>query len=82
MKAEKILGARHRQVGGDHYLNMGIEPWTVLEHWLGDWSGWQGYLLGNVVKYLARAPHKGDRLGDLLKAQHYLARLIEEVAVD
>jgi hypothetical protein len=35
------------------------------------------YLVGNVVKYIARAPHKGAYLQDLKKAQWYLARLIE-----
>ena len=32
---------------------------------------------GNVVKYVARAPHKGRELEDLKKAAWYLNRLIE-----
>jgi hypothetical protein len=31
------------------------------------------------VKYVLRAPFKGDELQDLLKAQWYLNRLIEKV---
>lgn len=34
------------------------------------------YHLGNVVKYVARAKHKGTPLTDLKKAQWYLARAI------
>jgi len=38
----------------------------------------EGYLRGNVIKYLARYPEKGGGL-DLLKARHYLEKLLEEV---
>lgn len=37
-----------------------------------------GYHLGNVVKYLCRAPHKGDYLENLKKGKWYLDRLIEK----
>lgn len=40
------------------------------------------YHLGNVIKYIARAGHKGDKLEDLKKAQWYLARYIELVSSD
>lgn len=35
--------------------------------------------LGNVIKYIARAGSKGDKLEDLKKAQWYLDRYINEV---
>lgn len=35
-----------------------------------------GYHLGNVVKYVARAPHKGEEIQDLKKAAWYLQRKI------
>jgi hypothetical protein len=35
-------------------------------------------LRGNVIKYLARYPEKGGGI-DLLKARHYLEKLLEEV---
>ena len=35
------------------------------------------YHLGNVVKYITRADHKGKRLEDLKKARWYLDREIE-----
>lgn len=40
------------------------------------------YHLGNVIKYIARAGHKGDKLEDLKKARWYLARYIELIGSD
>ena len=37
------------------------------------------YHLGNVIKYIARAGHKGDKLEDLKKARWYLDRYINGV---
>jgi hypothetical protein len=34
------------------------------------------YNLGNVVKYVTRADHKGNRLEDLEKARWYLDKMI------
>lgn len=59
-----------RQVGGDHYEKMAIQPWEVIER--GDLDFWQG----NVVKYVMRYESKNG-LEDLLKARHYLDYLIE-----
>ena len=42
----------------------------ILEHDL-------NFNRGNIVKYIARAPHKGTELQDLEKAQDYLKREIE-----
>lgn len=38
-----------------------------------------GYLEGNCKKYLHRYRHKGKPVEDLLKAQWYLDRLIQEM---
>lgn len=35
-----------------------------------------GFALGNSIKYILRAGHKGDRLTDLRKAAFYLQREI------
>jgi hypothetical protein len=37
------------------------------------------YNLGNVVKYITRADHKGNQLQDLQKAQWYLEREIKNI---
>ncbi len=51
-----------------HYLAYGVE---VIEL-----TGGMGFLDGNVVKYVARAPFKGNALEDYRKARFYLDRLI------
>ena len=38
-----------------------------------------GFLEGNVIKYLTRAPYKGNEVQDLEKARWYLERLIKEI---
>ncbi len=53
-----------------HYINGGIETWDVIEAWK------LNYNLGNVVKYISRADHKGSKLEDLKKARAYLDREI------
>lgn len=54
-----------------HYNAGKIEVIDVIE----DWS--LGFHEGNVVKYIARAKHKGSELEDLQKAVWYLNRLIK-----
>ncbi len=56
-----------------HYNFGKYEVIDVIE----DWS--LGYHLGNVVKYVARAPHKGEELQDLKKALWYLQRHIKNL---
>ena len=47
----------------------GIEVIDLTKH--------MGFVTGNIVKYVARAPFKGNEVQDLLKAQAYLAIAIE-----
>lgn len=53
-----------------HYTASSHEPIDVIEAW------GLGFHLGNVVKYIARAKHKGNELQDLKKARWYLDRCI------
>jgi Protein of unknwon function (DUF3310) len=43
------------------------------------YPGHQAVLVGNVIKYISRAPMKGDKEKDLKKAQWYLNKLIESL---
>ena len=70
-------GASKKQVGGDHYVNMGVQPWDAMKSWLTP-EQFQGFLQGNAIKYLARWQSKGG-VEDLRKARHYLDKLLEEV---
>lgn len=56
-----------------HYTFGHIEVIDVVE----DWN--LGFMLGNAVKYIARAPHKGKHLEDLKKARWYLEREIKRL---
>ena len=58
------------QVGGSHYKDKAIQPWDYIA------SNNLGYLEGNVVKYVSRWREKAG-MQDLLKAKHYLEKLIE-----
>ena len=55
-----------------HYKVGGIETIDFIE------AKNLGYNLGNVVKYITRADHKGNKLQDLQKAQWYLNREISK----
>ena len=56
-----------------HYTRGGIETIDFIEAKELNWC------LGNVVKYVSRAGHKGDKLEDLKKAAWYLRREIERL---
>jgi hypothetical protein len=56
-----------------HYTAGGIETIDFIE------AKKLNYNLGNVIKYLTRADHKGNKLEDLRKAQWYLTREINSL---
>ena len=56
-----------------HYKTGGIETIDFIE------AKELGYNLGNVVKYVTRADHKGNRKQDLEKAAWYLSREISRL---
>lgn len=66
-----------RQVGGNHYTVMVVQPWDAMRAWMSP-EAFRGFLRGNAIKYLARCESKGG-VEDLKKARHYLDRLIEEL---
>jgi hypothetical protein len=55
-----------------HYTHGGIEAIDVIEAWE------LNYKLGNVLKYISRAPFKENYLQDLKKARWYLDREIDK----
>jgi bisphosphoglycerate-independent phosphoglycerate mutase (AlkP superfamily) len=50
----------------------GIEVIQITEH--------MNFCLGNAIKYILRADHKGNKLQDLEKAKWYLTREIERLS--
>lgn len=77
----KILCPEHKAKNDDfdpvkkpkHYNTGRIQPIEAIDDWK------LGFALGNAVKYIARAAHKGSELEDLKKAAWYLNHRIEEL---
>ena len=57
----------------EHYNKGSIEAINIIEGWNLNFS------VGNVIKYMLRAPHKGDEINDLEKAKWYLDRHLENI---
>jgi len=57
-----------------HYTVGGVETIDFIE------AKSLGYNLGNAVKYITRADHKGDKHEDLCKARWYINREIAKLA--
>lgn len=58
-----------------HYTEGGMETIEVLKAKLTT-EQFYGFCIGNAIKYMTRAPHKGKLLEDLKKAQWYLTCII------
>ena len=63
-QAERVNHPRHYNVGTIEAIDA-IEDWGL------------GFNLGNAVKYIARADHKGNAVEDLRKAAWYIQRELE-----
>ena len=61
-----------------HYMTGGIETLDVIRAKMSP-DRFQGYLMGNVLKYLLRCEYKEKRIEDIKKAQFYLNALVEEM---
>ncbi len=67
-KADPVNHPAHYKIGGIETIDF-IEAKSL------------GYHLGNAVKYITRADHKGNRLQDLQKAKWYIDRAIEKASI-
>ena len=79
--SEHIATIKHepadsKQVGGQHYKTMAIEPWEVMRHVLTP-EEFIGFLKGNIIKYGMRQGRKIDGSDDGEKAKHYAQKLSE-----
>jgi len=64
------MSANDEQIGGRHYIEKPFQPWDYIV------GNKLGYLEGNIIKYVSRYKDKNG-LEDLIKASHYLDKLIE-----
>ena len=65
-----------RQVGGDHYQTLEVQPWEVMQHLLTA-EEFTGFLKGNIIKYSIRQGRKEDSPFDGGKCIHYIQKLKE-----
>jgi hypothetical protein len=63
------------QVSGNHYKEMPVQPWSVMESVLTP-DEFIGFLKGNIIKYSMRAGRKAGS-DDANKARHYQLKLQE-----
>ena len=61
-----------------HYNQGKVECIDAIHTALGD-DGFHAYCKGQVIKYLWRADHKGNRIEDLRKAQWYMDRMVMQL---
>ena len=71
-EAEDVVNKPH------HYNEGAIECIEAIKESM-EPEQFQGYLKGNVMKYLWRYEYKGKPVEDLRKARWYLERLIKEM---
>ena len=67
--------AKDRQVGGDHYKVMGVQPWDVVDTWPREQR--IGYYRGSALKYLMRMGSKDAAPMEIAKCLHYVQKLLE-----
>lgn len=65
----------------EHYKGVcGLEAIEVMKNFLPKYQNSHvSYLIGNVIKYVLRAPSKGKEMEDLMKAREYLDLAIKEI---
>ena len=67
--------ANDMQFGGDHYKNMGVEPWDVVDTWPREQR--IGYYRGGALKYIMRMGAKDGSPMEIAKGKHYMEKLLE-----
>jgi hypothetical protein len=70
------INADDYQAGGNHYKQMAVQPWTIMEQVLTR-EEFVGYLKGNIIKYGMRQGKKDSP--DAEKCEHYIKKLKETV---
>ena len=75
LTANAKLSANNKQVAGEHYMKMDIEPWNVIDTWPIEQR--IGFYRGNALKYIMRMGSKDEAAQEIDKAGHYIEKLSE-----
>lgn len=66
-----------------HYNQGEVEAINIIKEVVVKYDdGYEGYLVGNVLKYIIRANFKGNKKQDLEKADWYYGKLLDYQNVD
>ena len=65
----------------EHYKQGKVEIIDAITSVVAGYDAIAAYCLGNVIKYIARAPFKDNTVEDLRKARRYFDRALEEMGV-
>jgi hypothetical protein len=79
-----ILNAQQDMVNHPPHYNHGkFETIDVIRDIVSGYGNpWHAYLIGQVIKYISRAPFKGSYFQDLSKAHWYLTTLLNDIDDD
>lgn len=70
--------ANTKQIGGNHYRAMSVQPWDVVDTWPIEQR--IGYYRGGALKYLMRMGSKDESAQEIGKGKHYMEKLLEVLA--
>lgn len=71
----EVKTANAKQVGGQHYKKMGVEPWDVIDTWPLEQQ--IGAYRAGALKYIMRMGSKDQSEQEIGKGIHYLEKLLE-----
>lgn len=74
-KGRRKAAANDTQEGGDHYKQMGVQPWDIYDSWPAEQR--IGAYRANCVKYVLRLENKDSRVLNARKLKHYASKLVE-----
>lgn len=72
--------ANDKQVGGDHYKAMKVQPWDVVDTW--PLAERVAFYRASALKYLMRLNDKDTPAQNAGKAEHYCAKLVETLGAN
>lgn len=74
----KLLGEDDKVNSPSHYTKGEIEVIDIIKQLIQGYEPFEAYLVGNTIKYLARANFKENKQRDLEKADWHINKLLEE----
>lgn len=73
------MDANERQVGGSHYGLSNLQHWDLSR--IFNWDPMQYQIIKYVMRWKQKGATPGERKKDLLKAQHFLEKYLEDFEV-